>query len=286
MTLSLYLLAPLFAQVGPSVAPGAGGALPQAPVELRRPRADGQVAQDDRLGQCLTMAASDPFGALDLAEAWSESAQGAARAEAGECEGVALVGVERWGAAQLAFVRARDATPVSELARRARLGSMAGNAALADGDPAGADALFRAAYGDAASAARAVLTGDIAVDWSRAMVALGRIDDASAKLAEARFSSPQNPLGWLLSATLSRRQDRLAEAQAQIEEAARLAPRDPAIGLEAGVIAVLSGRDEAARRSWQSVLQVAPDSAEAATAQGYLDQLGPEPPAQPPAPTP
>jgi hypothetical protein len=40
------------------------------------------------------------------------------------------------------------------------------------------------------------------------------------------------------------------------------------------VIAVLAGRDDAARRSWQSVLTAAPDSSEAATAKVYLAQLG------------
>ena len=41
---------------------------------------------------------------------------------------------------------------------------------------------------------------------------------------------------------------------------------DAQIGLEAGVIAVLSGRDDAARRSWQSVLTAAPGSDAAKTA--------------------
>jgi TolA-binding protein len=61
-----------------------------------------------------------------------------------------------------------------------------------------------------------------------------------------------------------------------IERAAQLFPVDPEIGLEAGVIAVLSGRDEAARKSWLSVIKAAPNSPSAKTAQGYLDQLGPE----------
>ena len=48
----------------------------------------------------------------------------------------------------------------------------------------------------------------------------------------------------------------------------RSLPRDPQVGLEAGVIAVLSGRDDAARKSWQSVIAAAPDSDEAKTAHG------------------
>jgi Flp pilus assembly protein TadD len=92
-------------------------------------------------------------------------------------------------------------------------------------------------------------------------------------LAEARQANPKNPDAWLLSATLSRRQGKLAEAQAQIEQAGSLEPRDPAIGLEAGVIAVLSGRDAAARKSWESVVAAVPESDAARTATGYLAQL-------------
>ena len=86
--------------------------------------------------------------------------------------------------------------------------------------------------------------------------------------------SPDSALAWLLSATLSRRSDDLVTAQQQIERAASLDPTDPAIGLEAGLIAALSGRDEAARASWRSVLELAPGTAAAQAAQSYLDQLG------------
>ena len=65
----------------------------------------------------------------------------------------------------------------------------------------------------------------------------------------------------------------LGEAREQIAQAALLSPQDPAVGLEAGVIAALSGRDEEARRSFESVLLVAPQSTEATRARTYLEQL-------------
>ena len=68
----------------------------------------------------------------------------------------------------------------------------------------------------------------------------------------------------------------LAMAQVQIQEAARLLPIDPEIGLEAGVIAMLAGNEDAARKSWQSVVDTAPDSEVARTAHAYLAQLGDE----------
>ena len=51
---------------------------------------------------------------------------------------------------------------------------------------------------------------------------------------------------------------------------------DPEVGLEAGVIAMLGGNESAARKSWQSVLDAAPDSVAAGTARGYLAQLDAE----------
>ena len=57
----------------------------------------------------------------------------------------------------------------------------------------------------------------------------------------------------------------------------RSAPTDPEIGLEAGVIAMLDGREPAARKAWQSVMLVAPGSKAADTANGYLAQLGEAP---------
>ena len=154
----------------------------------------------------------------------------------------------------------------------------AANAALAAGAAQRALPLLDLAHTDALAGNRDDLTGEIAIDRARALVALGRSEEASIALAEARAKAPDNPQGWLLSATLARRQGKLAEAQPEIEMAAKLLPGDGEIGLEAGVIAVLGGRDAAARQSWQSVIAAAPGSDAARTAKSYLDQLGPPPP--------
>ena len=98
-----------------------------------------------------------------------------------------------------------------------------------------------------------------------------------------RHWASRGALAWLLSATLSRRMGKLTEARAQIATAAQLNPKDPEIGLEAGLIEVLSGHDEAARKSWQSVLAMAPDSQAATTARGYIAQLGAPPSTTQPA---
>jgi tetratricopeptide (TPR) repeat protein len=213
----------------------------------------------------------DAEEAADAASAWLAQAKGAERASAGECLGVALSVAGQWGDATTAFRAAQDVADKPEW--RARLGGMAGEAALNADDPAKALAALDLARADASG--NAVLTAGIAIYRARALVALKREPEAATALAEARAAAPANPQAWLLSATLSRRQGKLADAQAQIQRAAELLPLDPEIGLEAGLIAVLSGHDEAARKSWQSVIAAAPQSDAAATARTYLGQLGP-----------
>jgi tetratricopeptide (TPR) repeat protein len=267
------LLLPLFAQVGP------GAALPQAPLDIRHPKkAKAQAeAPQGKLAQCLDLVRSAPLEAIRMADDWLAEAQGSARSEPGECKGLALTALGRWKEAAAVFATAHDDTPLSDLPLRARRGAMAGNAALAAGDVEAALAAFDSAHGEARRARDPGLAGGIALDRARALVALGRIDEAASALAEARGALADSAQTWLLSATLSRRQGKLGDAQSQIEQAARLAAKDPDIGLEAGVIAVLAGHEETARRSWRSVIATAPASDQARTAQSYLDQLPPEP---------
>lgn len=269
----------LLMQVGPNPS---GGAIPQIPEELRnrpereQPAAEGVPAAPvrSRLSECLIAAAEDPDTALDTAQAWRETAADELElAQSAHCLGLALVRLDRFSDASRIFAVARDEAPAGNPAYRARLGAMAGHAALAGGDAAGALPLFDTALALAQSADPA-LGADLETDRARVLVALGRHDEAAAALALARAANPADAQAWLLSATLARRMEKLAEAQQFIEQAATLDPRIPAIGLEAGVIAALSGRADDARRSFASVIEVAPDSAEAASAREYLTQLG------------
>lgn len=272
------VLALLLAQAGPSVGGGAGPALPQAPLDIRRQRTVSlpSAPAPSRLGQCLEAAQSDPESALNRAEAWLTQVSGSARVDPGTCLGAAYAQLGRWDEAEAAYIAAREVAAANERGRKGQLGALAGNAALAANSAARAEGLFALAHAESLAASDRAQAGRIAADWASALVAQGKVDEAAGKLALARAEAPDLALAWLLSATLARRQDKLAEAQEQIETAARLDPRDPEIGLEAGVIAVLARRDEAARRSWRSVLAMAPGSTQAQQAQAYLDQLGGE----------
>lgn len=225
---------------------------------------------------CMGAVEANPERSAQLARDAMKDAVGRERVRAGLCLGVALSDLGQWDDAREAFVAARDAADAGDHVSRARLGEMAGNAALAAGQPGQALSVLAPAASDAQAASDTALTAAIALDRARALVAVKQPDEAAAALAQARTAEPDNAQAWLLSATLSRRQNKLIEAQTQIEKAAELAPRDPEIGLEAGVIAVLSGNDTAARRSWNSVVAMAPESDAAATAKQYIAQLGPE----------
>jgi len=243
--------------------------------------AAGAIGEETRLQTCLDQAATDPAAALVTASQWLGQRQGetegAGVSLAQQCLGVAATNLLRWEEAETAFIAARDARPVDQSEWRARLGTMAANAALASGRNAQALAHLQLAQADAALAQDAGLGASIANDRARALVALQRPEDAGAALADARLLAPADPQGWLLSATLARRLENLSEAQSFILEASRLSPGDPAVMLEAGLIAALGGDDDAARSNWQGLVEGAPDTPQAEIAREYLAQLATDP---------
>lgn len=283
MLLTSTFLAPgllvLALQVGPN--PSANDTL-GLPDELlnrpERPEQDEGVPmspESEWLAQCLALLPEDAARAHTLAQVRRNESDGDDRVLANHCLGLAATELELWEDAVTAFSAARDDSPAEDLRVRARFGAMAGNAALASGDAARATMILTNAKADASASASAPLQAIAATDLARALVAEGRTDEALAELETAITLQPEGPEAWLLKATLLRRLDRLEEAQTAIERAGQLAPLDPFVGLEAGVIAVLSGREDAARASWQSVIDLEPQSPAALTAQDYLAQLGP-----------
>ncbi|MDJ0641388.1 MAG: hypothetical protein QNJ15_01095 [Erythrobacter sp.] len=272
-----FLLA-LLLQVGPNPV---GGSTLGTPDELidRPPRENAIEAPSNPtsewLQQCLDQLDEDAARAHTQAQIRRSETSGPDRVVANHCLGLAATELGLWNDARMAFVAARDETPAGELRTRARFGTMAGNAALGGGDAEAALQLLNDAREDARSAASATLEALAAADAARALVTLDRMDEALSALDTATRIEPNQAEGWLLKATLLRRLNRLGDAQAAIETAGGLAPLDGQIGLEAGVIAVLSGREDAARRSWQSVIESQPDSLAARTAKSYLAQIGP-----------
>ena len=259
-----------------------------------------------RYARCLAAARENPAAAITAARTWLEQAPATPvnpeRGAAAQCLGQLLVDSGDYAGAETAFATSAEQVPAADIAARAALQAMAGNAALAGGKTDAALAWFEKALADppskAPSAEENASRGAVQIDRARALVAQNRLPEASGALEEAHRLAPNDPEGWLLSATLARRDKNFERAQRDIEVAASLAAHgDPLagqIGLEAGVIAMLDGREDAARKSWASVIALAAESPEALTAKGYLEQIGPAPtsaapaalPAAPPPETP
>ena len=271
-------LVPVLLQVGPNPATTGFPEMPERPERAAPSDPVGTRAAPSWLEECFELVDSDPARAHVLAQVRRDSSQGPERVLANHCLGLAATQLERWDEARLAFETGLNEIPPEEGSMRARLGAMAGNAAAAGGDVEGALVLLSNARSEAQRASAGDLEAAASVDQARVLVGMGRLDAAEPLLREATRLTPANAETHLLLATLLRRMGRLDEAQRAIANAAEADALNPAIGLEAGVIAVLAARDDAARQSWQSVIDTAPESAEAESARAYLAQLGPATP--------
>jgi len=237
-----------------------------------------------RLDLCLDQARADPGAAMIEASGWLAETSGADASYPQQCLGYAYTLLLNWNAAESAFLAAREAEFEANHFRRAQLATMAANAALAEERADAALISLAIAASDAEAAGDAGLRSVVETDRARALVLKAREADAEAALASARTLDGQNAMAWLLSATLARRLGKLDDAQGLIATAAALAPDYPEVGLEAGVIAMLQGREDAAVASWRSVLEVEPGGETATIARGYLAQLAePAAPSESPA---
>lgn len=222
--------------------------------------------------ECLTMARTDPASAVIEASLWNQQ-RGDYLAKA--CQGFALASDFRFAEAVPVLTEAAQGADAKSDNRAARFWAQAGNAAIAADMREQALAALDKAMQSAAptNAERA----DIEVDRARTLVALSRADDAATALTNARKLGPENGTAWLLSATLARRMAKLPDALAYIQNAAALLPRDPAVALEAGNVAIAAGDETAARKQWEQAIAIAPTSRQANTAQAQLAALGAQP---------
>lgn len=284
MPSTFTLLLPMIAlQVGPSPT---FGDLPDYSAEVQdRPPRETVVPERDPAGllesadygwlsTCLEQVQTAPARAHVQAQVRRDQTEGSERVIANYCLGMASAELRRWDDAITALIAARDGAGDADRRMKARFGAMAGNAALASGNTERGLALLQQAQFDGEAAGFGPLAATAAIDRAFVLVAQADNDLALSALADARRLHPQSSKAWLLSATLMRRLERLGEARGMIEQALDLDTSDPDIALEAGVIAVLGGRDENARQYWNTVTAIAPDTPQGETARDYLAQLG------------
>lgn len=225
-----------------------------------------------QFSECLKQAMTDAPSAVTQASEWAQKGGGyLARA----CHGYALATDFKFDLAVPLLTEAAQGAEAKKDDRAARFWAQAGNAAIAVGEmDVALDSLNRAL---AATALVAAERADIEIDRARALVILNQNAEAEAALTTARGLASENATAWLLSATLARRENKLPDALGFIQTAAALAPRDPAVALEAGNIAIAAGDDASARKQWEQVLAIAPNSRQATSAKAQLAALGPSP---------
>jgi tetratricopeptide (TPR) repeat protein len=218
----------------------------------------------DRGGACAALARSDSARAIAEANAWRLVGGGIA---ARQCLGLAYVQDERWLSAATAFEQAAREAQFGNDSRSGALWSQAGNAALAAGDPGRARGYLDSAL--ATGKLTDVMRGEVELDRARADVALNDPAAARTDLNRAIQHVPGDPMAWLLSATLARRQGEVDRATADIAEAVKRAPDDPDVAVEEGNVQAVAGNLAAARLAWQRAVRTGanlPSGKSAATA--------------------
>jgi len=241
-------------------------ARPEASVKSPSPQP--KTPSDIRFDQCLDQAADDPANGLLAANKWQIEGGGYL---ARNCLGFAYAELQDWAKAIPEFVQAAERAQAAGDERAAIFWSQAGNAALASGDHAAALKYFGSAL--AQDTLDGLLKGEVHLDMARVYVALDQYDQAKKEFVLVHELVPQDPLGWLLSATLARRMGDLVQAKTDIAAAAKLAISDPAIALEAGNIAYEAGDMVNAKSNWERAITFGPDSPSAIAATRYLAQL-------------
>jgi tetratricopeptide (TPR) repeat protein len=207
-----------------------------------------------RYEKCLDLATNNPTLAEAEAGQWQFAGGGFL---AGQCLGMAYANEQRWPAAATAFDAAARAAEKAGDGRAVNYWAQAGNAWLASGDATKARAALDAAL--AGGSLTGLPLGEAHLDRARAMVAGGDLDGARDDLDRALAEVPEDPLAWLLSATLRRGSD------------------DPAVQLEAGNIAAFAKDEAGARAAWQQAVTLRPDSAAGKAAAAALLQFTAKP---------
>ena len=214
---------------------------------------------------CAALVASAPEKAVADASDWQVKGGGLS---ARQCLGLAYSALGRWAPAATAFeAGAREA----ETRRDPRLADFwvkAGNAWLADNQPARARTAFDAAL--ATASLTTAMRGEVHLDRGRAGVALGDLPRARADIDRGLELVPADPFAWFLSSALAMREKNLTRAQNDIAKAMQLAPDDADVLLQAGTVAGVSGEVEAAKVFYARAAKAAPNSEAGRAAQQAL----------------
>ncbi len=214
----------------------------------------------ERYRACLASAGREPALAIPEATKWLGAGGGV---PARHCLALAYLADRQYGPAALALEAAARAAEAAKDPHVMALWGQAGNAALAGGNANRASEYLTVALNHQGSSEE---RAQVLIDRARALVELKLDKEARADLDAAIKLDPASPYGWLLRATLARRDGDLAAAETSILEAGRRAPDDADVTLEAGNIAAKQGKLALARQAWTATAAAAPGSPAAVAA--------------------
>lgn len=221
-----------------------------------------------RYDRCIALAQSDPAAAQADAGRWRIAG---GRYLAQQCSGIAHATAGNWASAAAAFTDAAHAAEIAKDDVASGYWAQAGNAWLAAGEPAKARAALDAAL--ATPALTGLQRGEAQLDRARALVAADDLAAARGDIDTALTNAADDPLAWLLSATLARRVKDLPRARHDIAEALKRSPDDASVQLEAGNIAAMGGNEAAARAAWGQAARIAPTTPVGRSAVAALRQF-------------
>ena len=231
--------------------------------ELPVPPFPPRIAEGRAYETCLHTLASDPTGAVALAETWQEDGGGDG---AVHCRGLALIasGKPDSGADLLEQLAQQSSAPpmarASVLSQAVQARLMVSQAGKAAAD---------------ASQALSLSPADTELFIMRATAegTLGQFQDAVDDVSEALRLDAKRPDALVLRAVMRRKLNQLDLAQADVSQALTLNPDDPDALLERGILRQRMGDSTGARADWQRARGVDPNSTTADLAEQNLSLL-------------
>jgi tetratricopeptide (TPR) repeat protein len=209
-----------------------------------------------RYAECMDLATGDPSQGAAARRSGRSRAAGCSRGNASaSLMPTRSAGRRRRRRSRKPRARRESAHDV----RSANYWAQAGNAWLAAGEPVKARAALDAAL--ASGTLTGLALGEARLDRARVLVAAGDMEGARGDLDRALADAKADPLAWLLSATLARRQGDLPRARRPTSpRRCGVAADDPQVQLEAGNIAALAATRRVRARPGDRVLELAPGS--------------------------
>ena len=225
-----------------------------------------------RYRACLELAPKDPARALQMAYGWRVEGGGVA---ARHCLAVAQMHARHHEAALKSYEAAGEASELARDGQAIALWRQAADAALiADRPDEAVRFLGRALTPQPGSELSPRAEADLLALRAEALVEAGKPAEAMADLDRATGLAPAMFTPWLLKATLARRGNDLAGAEASLLKAAELAPESPDVELEAGNIAAARGDMALARKAWEAAAADGPTTPAGRAAAAALGRMG------------